>query len=164
MSSKVDKTKEILNNSNSKKDKIKDQNKDKNVKEENKKNEEDNKLSKIDKTTKKYEVMLKFINKILKNIGKKEVDDIFKFVDIDRQDIIKEDNKKCIEEMKIELYENFDDVPVLVIRKDTPSWIINVIKGMCKSMNVEFTRRPCDMSHKIDGVLYRKKHILYSIK
>ena len=41
----------------------------------------------------KYIVLLKLLNAILINIGRDVIGDITEFVDVDREDIIKEENK-----------------------------------------------------------------------
>ncbi len=53
---------------------------------------------------------LKFINEILKNIGKKEINDLTEFIGIDRLDIIKDINKETFERMEDKLFKYFDKV------------------------------------------------------
>lgn len=40
----------------------------------------------------KYKVILKFVNKLMKNIGKAEVNELFDFKEISRDDILKQQN------------------------------------------------------------------------
>ena len=52
---------------------------------------------KITKDSEKYKVALKLVNKILVNLGKDEITDLTDFKDIDREDIIKDVNKKALD-------------------------------------------------------------------
>jgi hypothetical protein len=113
----------------------------------------DNVVNVVDKTTDKYKVALKFINKLLKNIDKKEITDLTEFVDIDRLDIIKEENKIILEEMKGELFKEFDKHKCRYYYKKGDNYMLNIIRGLCKELKLSLTgrevRRQSDMKIKI---------------
>lgn len=94
----------------------------------------------IDKTTDKYIILLKFVNGILKNIGKDEIDDLTKFVDIDRQDILKEENKTLLISMEKELFGPFDKAKTNYYYK-TNAFTFNVLKGMAKCVGLEIRKK-----------------------
>lgn len=95
---------------------------------------------KEDKDSEKYKIALKFINVILVNIGKEEVDDLVKFCGIDREDIIKEVNKKSFEEMEDELFKHFDKVKCgWYRRKVTKNYILTFLRCMCDILGLSFS-------------------------
>ena len=61
----------------------------------------------VDTSGEKYKVALKFINKILVNLEKEEIDELTDFKDIDREDIIKDVNKETLKEMEGEIFKHF---------------------------------------------------------
>lgn len=91
----------------------------------------------INKNTDKYKITLKFINKILVNIGKEEIDDLTKFVNIDRADVIKEINIKTFEEMEVELLKYFDKYKFGWYRRSTTKqYILTFIREMCDDLGL----------------------------
>ena len=94
----------------------------------------------IDKTTDKYKILLLFVNGILKNIGKEEIDDLVKFRDIDRLDIIKQENKVLLDEMAPTLFKHFNKNKCGYYRK-TKNLPLNCLRGMCKEMGFVFKKR-----------------------
>lgn len=62
----------------------------------------------IDKKSEKYKTLLKLINDILSNIEKGQIDDLLKFKDITRNDIIKEENILAFNESQEALFNHFD--------------------------------------------------------
>ena len=85
-----------------------------------------------DKNSDKYKVSLKLVNKILVNIGKEEIDELTKFVDIDREDIIKDVNMTTLTEMEGEVFQYFDKMKCGYYRK-TGSIVLNRLRGMMKA-------------------------------
>lgn len=118
---------------------------------------------KEDKTSEKYQLALRFVNKILVNIGKSEVDELTKFINIDREDIIKEVNKITLDDMADELFEKFNKKKVGYYRK-TDSIVLNCLRGLMKEIGYELTNIHKDITTTFDGKNYRKTHLLYSIK
>ena len=118
---------------------------------------------KIDKDSDKYKVTLKLLNKILTNLGKEEIDDITKFKDIDREDIIKDINVKSLCEMEGELFVHYSKGKCGYYRK-TNAMVLNCIRSMMKDAGFEFTKKKKEKNEKINGKSYKRSHFLYSIK
>ena len=118
---------------------------------------------KLEKDSDKYKVALKLINKILKNMGKEEVDDITKFNDIDREDIIKEVNKKALDAMNNELFKYFNKKDCGYYRK-TDAIVLNCLRGMMKEAGYELVKKQKGVCKEIDGKKYERTHMIYSIK
>ncbi len=109
----------------------------------------------IDKTTDKYKVLLEFVNGILKNIGKDEIDDLTKFVKIDRRDILKEENKVLLENMKDKLFEHFDKQKSGYYKK-SQAFVLNVLKGFCRQLGLKIicTRKQTSKNYKVKMIFY----------
>ena len=90
-----------------------------------------------DKDSNKYKIALQLINKILVNIGKEEIDDLTKFVNIDRDDIIKEVNKTSLEEMDKEIFVLFNKKKCGYYRK-TNTLVLNSLRGIKNTQNSLF--------------------------
>lgn len=90
---------------------------------------------KEDKDSHKYKVCLILINKILVNCGKEEVDDLTKFKDIVRQDIIKDINRIELEKLESELFKHFSKTKFNWSRKDTTkTYVLSFIRYMCDDL------------------------------
>lgn len=113
----------------------------------------------IDKTTDKYKLLLKFINSILINIGKSQVDDLTEFKDIDREDIIKDVNKQTLNAMEKELFKTFDKKKCGYYRK-TDSIVLNCLRGMCKEVGLDLFNRKLSRTLKCKV----SSHYLYTIR
>ena len=116
----------------------------------------------LDKNSDKYKVALKFINQILTNLGKEQVDDLTKFVDIDREDIIKDVNKKSLDGMAKELFKHFDKNKSGYYRK-TNAIVLNCLRNMMKELGYSLVKKQKGISTKIDGKTYERSHMIYSI-
>ena len=126
-------------------------------------NKEKVQKNKVDKDSDKYKVILKLINKILINIGKDEIDDLTKFNNIDREDIIKDINKKILTDMESELFPLFNKKNSGYYRKIGNSYVLNCLRGLLKEMDYEFTYEQKERSETINGKSFRRKHFFYSI-
>lgn len=117
-------------------------------------------IQKVGKDHIKYIVLLKLLNTILANIGRDPIDDITKFVDVDRADIIKQD--KVLEDMEAELFPLYSKRDCGYTRK-TKNLVLNVLRGMMKETGytLEYVRK--DIPIIINGESYRKGHLLYKI-
>lgn len=120
-------------------------------------------IVKVSCDNEKYKVILRLINKILINIGKTEIDDLTKFVDIDREDIIKDVNKEALIGMESELFPLFNKKKVGYYRK-TDALVLNCLRGMVKDIGYELFNVHKDITTTFDGKNYRKTHVIYSIK
>lgn len=63
-----------------------------------------------DKFVVRLNIVLKFFNKILVNIGEKEIKNLTDFKNIDREKLVTASNMKIIEDMADEIFEHFDMV------------------------------------------------------
>lgn len=124
---------------------------------------ENNIKVKIEKDSDKYKIVLKLINKILKNMGKDEIDDITKFTDIDREDIIKEANIKALNDMDGELFKHFNKKNCGYYRK-TDALVLNCLRGMMKEAGFKLAKKQKGVCKEIDGKKYERTHMIYSIK
>lgn len=111
----------------------------------------------------KYKVALKLVNKILVNIGKEEIDDLIKFSGIDREDIIKEVNKKSLMEMEGELVELFTKKKLGLYRK-TDGIVLNCLRGLMKEIGYQLVKEQKGKMVIIDGKSYEKTCMIYSIQ
>ena len=117
----------------------------------------------IDKNTKKYKIFLKFINKILVNIGKDEIDDLVQFKNINRVDIIKPENKVILEEMAPKLFTYFDKRKSGYYRK-SPNIVHNVIRCMCRDLKISFIKKKKAVYERINNISYRRTGYFYTMK
>lgn len=109
----------------------------------------------------KYKVALKFVNKILVNIGRVEVGELTDFKDVDREDIIKEVNKVSFSEMETELFEQFDKVKMGWYRRNiVNSYILTFLRNMCTDLGYSFTYH--ELKRQKNKIV--KSEMLYSIK
>ncbi len=118
-----------------------------------------NKSNKIDKTTEKYKIALKLINKILKNMNKKPIDDLLKFMKVDRLDIIKPENTKALEDMENDIFGPFNNKKCGYHRK-TNNIVLNCFRGMIKQLGLQLTFVKKDITNT-EG--FRRMHYLYTI-
>lgn len=96
---------------------------------------------KVDKTTTKYKLLLEYVNGILRNMGKEPVDDLSKFQNIDRLDIIKEENRQLLNKMAPRLFKQFSKDKCGFYRsKKSINFPLNVLKGMVKELGLIITR------------------------
>ena len=94
----------------------------------------------VDKNDNRYLITLKFINKILANIKKNPIDDLTKFQNIDRDDIILDVNKKTLSNMENEIYKYFDKAKLgWYMRKKNKHYILTILRGTCKELGRKFT-------------------------
>lgn len=117
----------------------------------------------VDKNDPKYVLALQFLNHILTNNNKTNIQDILDFKDITRQEILKQENLNKLNEMEIELYKHFDKMKCGYYRK-TDNYVINFFRGMLKEMGYKGLYNEIDKTVNIDGINYRKKFMIYHIE
>lgn len=118
----------------------------------------------IDKTTEKYKLVLKYANAILSNItGTSQITDLTEFINIEREQIIKDENQKVLDKMEKELFEHFDKFKHGYYRRTVNS-VFNYLKGMCKTLGLTLVGTKKDIVDKINGINYRRTGYLYTIK
>lgn len=114
----------------------------------------------IDKTTDKYKILLKYVNGLLKNMGKEQIDDLTEFKNIDRLDIIKEKNRQLFNKMAPFLFKHYDKMNCGYYRnKGSPNEPLNCLRGMVKELGLFFKR-----THYTKSIKGRNKSLChYSI-
>ena len=117
----------------------------------------------VDKNDPKYVIALQFLNHILSNNNKPQIQDILDFKDITRQEILKQENLNKLNEMETELYKHFDKMKCGYYRK-TDNYVINFFRGMLKEMGYKAIHVEKDKTVTINGENYRKKIIFYHIE
>ena len=116
----------------------------------------------ITKDSEKYKVLLKLVNKILNNIGKESVDDLIKFIDIDREDIIKDANTKSLNEMENEIFKHYNKKKSGYYRK-TDAIVLNCLRGLVKEAGYNLIKKQKGINTQINGKSYERTHMIYSI-
>lgn len=98
----------------------------------------------IDKTSDKYKLLLKLLNKIIKNSKKlkkhqrKKIKNISDFMGMERADLIQECNVEFFEEMEDELFEHYDKKTTRWYRrKGIKNYILTFIRSACKEFGCE---------------------------
>lgn len=90
----------------------------------------------VNTSSDQYRIALKFVNKILENIGKPIIINLRDFKNIDREDIIKDVNKKTLSEMEKYIFEHFDKKKCGYYRQ-TDNIVLNCLRGMMKTIGLE---------------------------
>jgi len=117
------------------------------------------------KSTDKYKVALKFINRILVNVGNDEIDDLTKFTDVNRDLIVKDVNKAALKDMDEEIFEHFDRAKCGWYRRNKlKTYIMSFLRYVCDDLGLLFTYEQKELAVTVDGVTYRKTSTMYSIK
>ena len=118
----------------------------------------------IDKTTDKYNLLLKFTNAILNNIdGKSQITDLTEFVNISREDVIKDANEKMLDKMEEELFKIFDKYKIGYYRR-TENSVLSYLRGMCRDIGLSLIITKKEVCEKINGRVYRRTGYFYTIK
>jgi len=117
----------------------------------------------VDKNDPKYVIALQFLNHILTNNNKQNINDILDFKDISREEIIKQENLNKLNNMESELYKHFDKDKCGFYRK-TDNYVINFFRQMLKEIGYKAITTKKDRTVKINGVSYRKKFMIYHIE
>jgi hypothetical protein len=117
----------------------------------------------VDKTTEQYKITLKLVNKILENVEKPVVEDLMDFKDVDRLDIIKKANLEAYKAMCEEIYTHFDKHKCCYYRQNS-NVVFNCLRGMVKTIGLDFVYARKDITENVNGINYRKTHYYYFIK
>ena len=117
----------------------------------------------VDKNDSKYVLALQYLNHILANINKTQIQDILEFKDITRDDIIKQENLNKLNEMESELYKYFDKDKCGYYRKNN-NYPITFFRQMLKQIGYKAVRIEKDKTITINGTNYRKKFMIYHIE
>ena len=114
----------------------------------------------INKKTGKYVILLKLLNKILTNLSKNNITDLTEFQNIDRDDIIKEENVNCYDELENEIFEYFDKAKCGWYRRNrTKNYLLTFLRVACENIGLKFSYI---QKNRAKNSLV-KTHIYYSI-
>jgi len=114
----------------------------------------------IDIANNKNHVLLKYINAILINIEKEPIEKLTDFKEIERLDIIKEENFESLVVLKDEIFEHFDCRRCgWYKRKSTKNYVLSFLRYALADLNLKLTYR--EQKKQTDGHVVSK--ILYSI-
>jgi hypothetical protein len=116
-----------------------------------------------DKNDPKYVIALQFINHILTNNNKPQIQDILDFKNITRQEILKQENLDKLNEMENDLYKHFDKMKCGFYRK-SDNYVINFFRGMTKQLGYQPIVEKKDKTVQINGESYRQKLMIYHIE
>jgi hypothetical protein len=128
------------------------------IKENNKKTIEE---KQIDKTTDKYKVLLKLINKILVIIGKEEINDLKQFKCINRDDLINDSVEQIYKLFERELFKAFDKKTCSWYnRKNVNSYVLTFLRAAVSDIGLDFK-----LSHTCKHINMKAvNYIFYSIE
>ncbi|ARF08062.1 hypothetical protein Catovirus_1_112 [Catovirus CTV1] len=94
----------------------------------------------VDKNNPKYIILLKLINSILTNLKMNNVDDLTEFKNVDRDDIIKEENINTYNKMEKDLFKYFDKKKCQWYRRtQIKNYILSFIRAACEDIGLNFT-------------------------
>lgn len=110
---------------------------------------------------KKIELILKYVNGLLKNMGKEEIHNLIEFVRIDRIDILTEANTNYLESIAKELFPTFDRKECKYFPKSSKGRLVLVLKNMLKNTN-EYELD--SLNKEIYEGKYRRRATFYTIK
>ena len=120
---------------------------------------------KVDKDDKKYKITLKFLNKLLVTLGKEEIDNLTKFKDIKRDDLLKEECDAVLFEYIDEIAKNFGKKTIRYeLRHKIDSYLIAVIRRLSLSLGYEFHAKKKETTLIRNNVVKRPYWLVYSIK
>lgn len=86
---------------------------------------------KIDKNSEKYKVTLEFLNAILKILGNNEINDITDFKDIRRDDLLKPECKKILDDYLEKIIEQFGKKKLCYsMRYNIETYILTIIRNI----------------------------------
>ena len=117
--------------------------------------------------TKKYNIILKIINKLLKAINKEEINDLLHFKNINREELLPHTNIKLLESMENEIFEVFNKKSLAWYSRTTSkNYVFNFLRNALCEINFKFENVNITKTRKdpnISGCIV-KNHVTYSIK
>ena len=114
---------------------------------------------------KKNRLILKYVNGLLRNMGKDRITDLTEFKNIDRDDIVSDDNVKHLEAMSKELFKVFDKFKCRYYPTTAKSRPLNVLRGMIKDTDTyTLNGVNTDIYETFNNKRVRRSAMLYSIE
>jgi len=115
----------------------------------------------VDMTTPKYKLVLRFLNLILVNIGKRPISKVTEFKGVDRLDIIRQENMDSFEEIEDEVLELYDKKDIKFYDKNkVDTYVLSFLRSSCCDLGLDFGFYRKNIYTKGS----RSKHAFYSIK
>lgn len=115
---------------------------------------------KLDKNNEKYVVFLEFLNELLIALNKEKIDDILKFKNIDRDDLLKPECDIILQNNLIKLTRLFEKSKLRYWqRKKIKNYIITIIKTIAKMCGYSFKSRQKQLLNKIDKNNFQTRYI-----
>jgi hypothetical protein len=101
-------------------------------------NDKPKKIPEIDKTNPRYKILLEYINNILQNIGKDQINDIRQFKKIDRKDICTEKNRLMLVNMADKIFRHFNKIKCnYYVSQGKVTHPFNVLRNLCKKLGFQ---------------------------
>ena len=115
-------------------------------------------------TEEKNEFILKYVNALLKNSGKEEIQDLTEFKNVNRLDIVSEENIQYVKTMMDEITNLFDKINWKYYQETAKSRPLNVLRGMIKDNQThQLIAINKEVSELLDGKKIRRSAMLYTI-
>ena len=87
----------------------------------------------------KYQVLLKYLNRLLVNMGNNPIQDVRDFKNIKKNDLLTEENDKVFEDMKEEIYRYYGKYNLRYDQKNTiKNYMLTLLKTMCGELFLNF--------------------------
>jgi len=108
----------------------------------------------------KIKLALKLVNGILRNIKKQDINNLNEFVNIKRNDILNDENKKLLDEMSMELFEVFSKKPYY---RKTKAIVLNCLRSIISETGYKLTRETITENGLMDNHPVRGAYQYYTI-
>ena len=113
-----------------------------------------------DKMGEKYNVLLKFLNKLLTNMGKNHIQDAIHFKNIRRNELLTEENDAVYDAMKDEIHKYFGKYNLKYDQKTMiKHYLITLLKSMCNELFLNFESK--SVRKKVDNKI--TTYVVYDI-
>ncbi|ARF10446.1 hypothetical protein Hokovirus_1_325 [Hokovirus HKV1] len=120
-----------------------------------------------DKEIKKHRrrILLVIVNKILQNVNKEQIDDVRKFINIEREDILNTKNNLILNEMEQEILLYFNNNKYMQLKNPKQKKILlNFLKNACMESGYNFSYSKQEDIIFVNEKKYRRTVFLYSIQ
>ena len=119
----------------------------------------------IDKTDDKYKLVLEFLNALLVVIGKPQIDDITKFQNIKREDLLKQECTQVLNNYLDRLVKEFGKSTLLYSKRHKiDTYLLTIIKSIVLNWGYQFKSYQKHTSKQISDNLYDRNYwMVYTI-
>jgi hypothetical protein len=118
-----------------------------------------------DMTMCKYAILLKFLNKLMVNMGKEQITDAVNFKHIKREELLIEKNEEVYTEMKDEIHNYFGKYNLKYTQKKIiKHYILTVLKSMCAELFLNLESKVVRKRVGKTGMTYMVYYITADIK